>query len=453
MIVPKYTKQEFIKTPQVDGSAPSPVRLQSVYENNLSRTSKLLPNALNTLSSAAEKFSGKGMEGSVSQPQYADEQLRLREHIVSTAREEISQKGKLDASTLEAFASKNFTPETASGEAGRDWSVLYRAAQEDQREAQAACGQRNAAREETLVRQVGSLVRSPSALEEYLSSQLPSYEERLRQNGADERTIRASSQLVRAQAVEDNICRSLSIGDWRSAQAALEKHGAILADTNHAACAAKTRAEFARSQAEKLWEQVRLETGANAVQIHRRAAELVQEPDAELAALTRRTLASIFRRENAQEHRAAADTLEAVAQASSDKAVKLLSGRNTLEREEWNLACSAAEAFDGDCTRSDNAFFVQCYFSGTEKEHLRAFKKGRVSARDYVRLEAARHRRESGDHFYAQELLCGGIDVWMRKKGFSAQAVSRAQYAVLSAGASAESIGSVWKEVKNLLEV
>ncbi len=453
MIVPKYTKQEFVKTPQIDFSAPSPARLQSVYENNLSRAGKLLPDALNTLSSAAGKFSGKGTGGAVSLPQDADAQLRLREHIVSAARDEISRKGKLDTAALEAFASKNFMPETASGEAGRDWSVLYRAAQEEQAEAQTAAAQKNAASEEALVRQVGSLVRSPSALEDYLSSQLPSYEERLRQNGADERVVRASSRLVRAQAVEDNICRSLSIGDWRSAQAALEKHGTALADTNRAACAAKTRAEFARSHAEKLWEQVRLETGGDAAQIHCRAAELVQDPDAELAALMRRTLASIFRRETAQEHLAAAGTLEAVVQASSDQAVKLLAGRNTLEREEWNLALRAAEAFDGDCTRSDNAFFVQCYFSGTAKEHLRAFKRGRVSARDYLRLEAARHRRESGEQFYAQELLCGGIDVWMRKKGFSAQDVARAQYAVLSAGAPAEYIGNVWKEVKNLLEV
>lgn len=453
MIVPKYTKQEFVKTPQVDFSAPSPARLQSAYENNLSLAGKLLPAALNTLSVAAEKFSGKQADAAVSKPQSSDEQLRLREHIVSVAREEISQKGKLDASVLEAFASKNFTPETAEGAAGRDWSVLYRAAQEEQAEAQAAAAHKNAASEEALVRQVGSLVRSPNALEEYLASQLPSYEERLRQNGADERTARASAQAVRAQTVEENICRSLSIGDWRTAQAALEKHGDALTDEKRTACAAKTRAEFARSQAEKLWEQVRAETGANAAQIYRRAVELLREPDAELDALTRRTLASFSRRETAREHLSVAAVLEAAAQCSSAQAVKLLSGRNALDGEAWSRARRAAEAFDGDCTRSDGAFFVQCYFGGTEKEHLRAFARGRISARDYVRLEAARYRREGGEHFYAQELLCGGIDVWMRKKGFSAQDVARAQYAVLSAGAPAESVVNVWKEVKNLLEV
>lgn len=453
MIVPKYTKQEFVKTPQVDSSAPSPVRLRRVYENNLSRAGKLLPNALNTLSAAAETFAGKQAGASVSSPQYADEQLRLRERVVSAAREEISQQEKLAPFALEAFASKNFTPETASGTAGRDWSVLYRAAQEEQTESQAASAQRNVEKEETLLRQVGALVRSPRALEEYLSSQLPAYEERLRQNGADERTVRASSQAVRAQTVEENISRSLSVGDWRTAQEALEKHGAVLTDDKRAACAAKTRAEFARSQAEKLWERVRVDTGENAAQIYRRAEELVREPDAELDTLTRRTLASIFRRETAREHLAAADTLEAVAQASSAQAVRLLSERNALEGEEWQMARRAAETFDGDCTRSDGAFFVQCYFGGTEKEHLRALKRGRIGARDYVRLEAARHRRASGEHFYAQELLCGGIEVWMRKKGFSAQDTARAQYAVLSAGSSAEAIGSVWKEVKNLLEV
>lgn len=453
-IVPKYTKQEFVKTPGVDYSASNPVRLESAYENNLTRAGRLLPLAVQTAANAAAAGGQKAPASSgVSRRREEDAQLRLREEAVHTAQKELGEKGVINVSSLESFAAKKLTPQTASGPAGRDMTVLLRAARETQAVSDAARARENAVSEEKLLRRVGSLVRSPQALEEYLSSQLPSYEARLAQDGVNEQTVRTSARAVRSQTVEENVCRLLAEGDWRAAQATLEKHGGSLPPAKQEVCSANARAEFARSQAEKLWEEVRLETGGDAAQIHQDALNRLQEPDGELNALSRRTLDALLRKEQALEHARAAQTLERAVYLPSAEALAVLAGQTALTGGELAAARRAAEFFDGDTTRTDASFFVQSYFGGGRKEHERALARGKISARDYVRLEAARHRRESGERFYERELLCRGIGVWMQKKGFSAQDTASAQYAVLSSMAPAEALGDVWKEVKNLLDV
>lgn len=117
------------------------------------------------------------------------------------------------------------------------------------------------------------------------------------------------------------------------------------------------------------------------------------------------------------------------------------------------MCVRAALFFDGDATQSAAADFVACYFAGTQKEHARLLKREKISARDFVRLESARHSRQSGESLHAQELLCRGIDTWMQKKGFSSQNVAAAQYAVLTANAPTDCLGDVWKQIKNLLDV
>lgn len=454
-IIPTYTKREFIKTPGVDSSAPAPTRLNNAYENGLTRTARLIPQAV----AAASKLAGDGGKGSApaagvgASSVSADEDLRLRENLVNTLQHELADSQNVSVGALEQAAAKHFTPQTSNTAAARDYAVLRRAAQEAQEVSASAQARQAAVKEKTLTCQVGSLVRSPQALEAYLTDQLASYEERLRANGENGACVRASSRAVRAQTVEENICRSLSCGDWKAAEATLGAHGNKLADGVQQACAAKTRALFARSRAETLWEEARLETGASAEQIGRYALANLRESDAELNAQIRQALLAYTRRESAQEHLSSAQVLASAAQLPSAQALRVLDAKSTLPVQEWEQARQAALALDGDVTRSDEQHYVACYFDGTQKEHTRLWKRDKISSRDYLRLESVRHRRQGGESFRAQELLCRGIDVWMRKKGFSAQDVLAAQYAVLTADAPNGSLGDVWKQIKNLLDV
>ena len=469
-IIPTITKREFIKTPGVDASVPAPARLAAAYENNLSRFGTLIPAAIRAASkvnagitSAGVSVSARSSAGEnlrypggttenvkAEERAQADKDLTVRMALVDAVRQDAGAKG---VQALETAAVKNFTPETASGPAARDYAVLHRAAREEQAASASVRARESADTEKTLLRQVGALVRSPEALDEYLSGQVAAYEERLRGNGESEVAVKANARAVRAQTVEENVCRSLSCGDWRAAEATLSKHGDKLPDAARQTCAAKTRALFARSQAEKLWEEGRLETGGSAGQIRRYALEHIAEPDVELGAAMRQTVEALSRREGAREHALAAQTLASAARLPSADALGVLDGAPGLDAEELAQARQAALFFDGDNTRSDAAQFVACYFGGTQKEHARLLKREKISARDYVRLEASRHARQSGDSRRAQELLCRGIDVWMQKKGFSAQDSYAAQYAVLTADAPSGSLGDVWKQIKNLLDV
>lgn len=469
-IIPTITKREFIKTPGVDASVPAPARLAAAYENNLSRVGTLIPVALSAASKVNAGISSAGMNVSVrkaagenlhypdgttgkvkaEERSLADKDLELRTALVDAVRQDAGAKG---VQALETAAVKNFTPETVSAPAARDYAVLHRAVEEAQAASASVRARESADTEKTLLRQIGSLVRSPEALDEYLSGQVAAYEERLRGNGESEASVKANARAARAQTVEENVCRSLSCGDWRAAEATLSKHGDKLPEEIRQTCAAKTRALFARTQAEKQWEEGRLETGGSVEQIHRYALEHVAEPDAELNAVVRQTVDALARRESAREHALAAQTLASAARLPSVDALSVLDGAPCLETVELAQARQAALFFDGDTTRSDAAQFVSCYFGGTQKEHVRLFKRGKISARDYVRLEASRHTRQSGDSCRTQELLCRGIDVWMQKKGFSAQDSYAAQYAVLTADAPGDSLGNVWKQIKNLLDV
>lgn len=328
-IIPTYTKREFIKRPAVDSSAPAPVRLVAAYENNLTRTAELLPQAVGI----ATKLGGlTGAAGSASALP-GEENLRVRETLLNTVQKEMAG-GTVSVKALEQAAVKNFTPQTADGPAAQDYAVLHRAVQDVQQKADLTKEQTALEKEKTLTTQVGSLVRSPQALEAYLSTQLASYQKQLRHSGLSEEAAHTKARAVASQTVEENICRSLACGDWQAAEAMISKHGDKLSGSIRDVCADKIRTVFAQRQAEQLWEEGRLETDGSSAQIYRYALEHIAEPDEALNSAMRQTLQAVSRRESAREHGAAAQTLASVAQLSSTEALQLLDSKNTLPADE-----------------------------------------------------------------------------------------------------------------------
>jgi len=500
-IVPKYTKQVFIQTPSVALSAPNPARLEGAYENNLTRAGKILPGVLELAGKLAPGLTLPGKKkksaaadlpqsgGNAAQTSGAavtaapsvreenggqtrlvsqtsarraqDGELALRGELINVVRDKIRQNGTVSVSELDDFAVKNFTPENANGTAGADYWVMRRAARETEISAAREALRQNAQTEENLLRGVGALASSPEELKEYLSVQLSSYRRRLADGGLDEKSVRNAVRQARRKTVEANIARSLAAGDWASASGTLEQFGADLPDSVRSLCADKTRASFARFQAQKLWRQGLLETGENLAEAAAWARSHANEPDAQLRQMIGETLDGLERRARGERHVRAAKILEQAARSSAEDALTLLDAQTDLEGEEWDLLRRAAENFSGGAEnagaerpgveRTDAESFTRLYFSGTHRETARAFKRGKISARDYFRLEASRHRRESGAAGTAEELLCRGIAVWMQKKGFSAQDACRAQYAALSSDTSDKA--AAWKEIKNWLDV
>ena len=102
---------------------------------------------------------------------------------------------------------------------------------------------------------------------------------------------------------------------------------------------------------------------------------------------------------------------------------------------------------------SDPQTFNRLYFSAGEKDNARAFAKGRISARDYFALEAARHLREGGRPDPDAGFLCRGIDLWREKKGLSQEDAERVKHAVLTSADGTQERLAALERVKSLLDL
>lgn len=447
-IVPKYTKQISLQTPGVQMSVAAPVRLEQAYVNSYTRSGQLIDSAIKTFFPKEDDDRQNRVPKAGSARASAEkDSLPLRTQLSAAARGELEQNGSLSASALDKFAAKHFTPQDASGPAGRDYSVLRFAAQAAQQSEALLAAKASVREEESLIRRVGSLVRGSQALEEYLSGQLSAYQDRLARTGAKEEEVRSRTDRLRSQTVRDNISRTLSAGDWKSAADTLETHGTSLPEEVRRSCAEKTRASYARSAGEKLW---RGAEGGTLQERLRSAQAQVREPDKELASLIRREIDVLARRERLGEYRQTAEDLARVCALDAVSARAFWDGRNTPCAEEFKQVSEAVMRLDADAVRTDAELFMRLYAGLNAAENSRAFKKGKVSARDFVRLEAARCQTQADTPDRETELVLRAADVWMHKKGFAEQDVANVQHALLC---DRGSVLETWKEIKNYLEV
>ncbi len=453
-LVPTYKKQVTRQTPGVNTEAASPVRLQQAYVNNLTRTGQMLPSVL-ALGMEKSNFSDSGKNTApkkaasdgMAPPEAWKNVVSLRAGLTEMAQKEVAKTGTLSASSLEAFAAKHFTPQDALGSAGRDYAVLYSAAHEAQKNAETSALKNTINAEASQVRRVGALVRTPQALDEYLAGQIDAYKQHLSAAGTDGDEAAARVEKLRADTVRDNILRALSTGDWQSASQTLAHHGTTLPQETRQACAAKTRAAYARSYSEKLW---RAAEGSTPKEKLGSAQNRLREPDKDLSALIRRELEVLSLRAQKDLHRSAADTLFGLAAADGPSAQAALDGKDVFSGEDLQHVSEAVSRLDADAVQTDADVFMRLYGAADQADNRRAFKRGQVSARDFLRLEAARHHKQAGDWSSAERLSLGSVDAWMRKKGFSDGDIALAQYTVLS---SSQPFVEAWKEIKNYLEV
>ena len=276
-IIPTYRRQERYQAPGVQVQAQGPRRLPQAYENALQEgvtaaravmkymtpavpKKKAKQTAKTAVASSKQKGSASGQTALFAASPQAETDLALRSELAERVGRLAAGGERVKTEDLDDFALSRLQAEPAQTPAVRDYMMFRAAAQADeQRQAQ----EENLARlqaEETLVRGVGALAPSADVLEEYLSAQVPAFEKRLRDNGADSETARKQTASLRAQTAAQCVRYSLSCGNEQTAAQVLEKYGQTMNPAEREECAQKVRFAAADLYARQLWNRARGET-------------------------------------------------------------------------------------------------------------------------------------------------------------------------------------------------
>lgn len=463
-IIPTYRRQERYQAPGVQVQAQGPRRLPQAYENALQEgvtaaravmkyMTPAVPkkNAKQTaktaVASSEQKGSASGQTALFAASPQAETNLALRSELAERVGRLAAGGERVKTEDLDDFALSRLQAEPAQTPAVRDYMMFRAAAQADeQRQAQ----EENLARlqaEETLVRGVGALAPSADVLEEYLSAQVPAFEKRLRDNGADSETARKQTASLRAQTAAQCVRYSLSCGDEQTAAQVLEKYGQTMNPAEREECAQKVRFAAADLYARQLWNRARGETGgspqARAQWVDKQTANIQNKA---LRQDVCRTSQTLFKQAEAELHQQQASFYRQMCKAEESEKMRLLNAQHVLSGEEAELARREGGSV------SDPEKFNKLYFSSSEKEISNALQKGQLSTQDYYLLQALRHERAAGKNETEDRLLCHGIDLWGKKKGLAEPQAQEAKYAVLSVSGGTDERLAAWRRVKALFE-
>lgn len=474
-IIPTYQRQERYRAPGVQLTSGAPQRIPAAYENTLQEFGRLSKDALDYLEKKKKKGNKEGdgqasaqskktADSKTSQaealpfeaPAFSpDENLQIRTELLDAVRSEVNEKGALASLSLDEFAASRFSEADAETPAARDYMMLRAAAREEEKSAVDRERARRASQEEKLVRGVGALAPTPQALEAYLSAQLPAYEQRLAENGAPQAEARLQTASVRAQTAAECVRRQLAASNRAAAQAVFGRYARELPEAVREECAQKIRFSAASSRAKDLWRQSALQTDGTPQARESWARERLEtEKDGEMKETALSALRALGAAARADVHAKQAQVYRSLASATDgEEAQRMLTAQQALQPAELPLARRAArELFSASGAVSDPQTFNRLYFSAGEKDNARAFAKGRISARDYFALEAARHLREGGRPDPDAGFLCRGIDLWREKKGLSQEDAERVKHAVLTSADGTQERLAALERVKSLLD-
>ncbi len=477
-VIPTYRRRERYQAPGVQTAASAPRRLEQAYENTLQEFGSFSRQALEYLQPKQEKEEKKGRSSAGSaegkrsrsapfwQPTenssgaqearswQADEDLQIRTELADSVRQSVSEGRSVQPAELDQFAAQRFTPEQADTPAARDYLMLRRAAQEEQDLQARGQNLRAARQEENLVKTVGATAASAPVLEAYLSAQLPSLAQRLRENGADQKTLERQLSSVRAQTASENIRRSVAAGNYTAAQGVLDRYEKDMNPRQQAECREKIRLSAAAEYAGALWAHAELETDGSPEHCEEWALkQLKEDAPADLKTAVQENLSLQRAAAQRRQHQAQAQAYRAVAAAPAGSARAALHAREGLSSARLSLAHRAAQQTDsGVCVSTRPETFNTLYFSGTEKEIDRAYEKNQLSARDYCVLQAVWHERAAGVKNDESRFLARGIENWSQKNKLSAQETAEIKYTVLSAEGGTENQLAAWQRLKTLLD-
>lgn len=453
--VPTYTRQENWQVPSVETSASSPVRLKEAYPNNLSRTGKLL-------SQAQEYWFGKDKKGRSSSPKEVnlsaqetqdvsyESQVNMRAELITEAEKQVVQDGFLSVEKLDDFARRHFSPQEADGSAGRDYLVLRQTARNDSLRRTREISKQGAETEARLVRQVGALVPTKEALNEYLSMQIPAYEAHLRQTGETEENIRLAAAELRTQTLAQHIRRTLGVGDWQTAERVFSENREGFSVSVQAELSAKIRTSFAQARAEELWGDAQKDISASVDEKLRFCRARLDEKDPELKRAVLVEITGKVNEEKQREKLACFSVYEKLLRGSREE-IKPILLLGKLGEVELKQAVEVAGNLFRLPLRPNEKNFVRLYFHGSCQEIFSAWRAHELSADEYWLLQAVRARREALGADEQGYFLYTGITQFCNRQKYDSPTLWRVAKAVLCGGLFTEEQVSAWEKIKKLL--
>ena len=421
-IIPTYSQREHYRAPQVAASSSAPRRINAARENDLQTVGKFIQTML---PQGEDRSSAPSKSGALSPSP-------LRQELAETV-----HKNGADVSALDRFAAAHFLPdntdETAS--ARQDYLLLRAAAQEELNRTQA----------------VGSTAPDGSSLKAYLDGQLLAHQARLQAQGVHEQAVQTQLRQVRADTAATCMRRALSAGKLHAAQDFFATFRSDFSAPAEQAYRRELAVASARQTAQALWANSANETDGSVANRQAWAVEKLKALSAPLRRDVARQLAFLRRREETQAHAACAQVYERLASGEEMQDAGILAP-SVLPAAEVSLAERAAQEKSLPAAAGAPQVFNRLYFSASQQDNARAFEKGDVSAREYLALEAARHRRGGGLSDRESALLCRGIEAWHQRKGISKDVAEESKRAVLSAAFTADGQASAWGRIKQLLD-
>ena len=389
------------------------------------------------------------------QPQHsplaqATDTAALRSQLAEAVYREMQKHQTVSSGFLDQFAAGHLTPDTADTPAAWDYAALRRTAEKTEQAQQRQAQQMQLQQAEQWTSQVGELTPDNDTLTAYLDVQLPAYQARLEQSGLPADEAQQRVKQLKTQTVENHIVRSLSGGDWHTAQQVLHAHAEVLPEVSRQRLAQQTRFAFAQDQAKNAWQQALSRYPHQPDFAGAYALSQVQEPDEELQANIRagiEQLCADYRRKNAKQQ---AQLFTQLAQADASQRESLLWAQPLLSGEALARTCRAVHHASHAADAGQQHWFVKNYFNPSADVD-KAFDKGLCGARDYLLLQAARQNRAGGADNLEDELLCRAIRTFMHKQGFEEKDITQAAYRVLSGAADLAGRQQIWKELKTLL--
>ena len=375
----------------------------------------------------------------------------IRQQLAQAVRQQISQHGTVSVDFLDRLALTRLDQSAADTPAAWDYAALRHTAQREQQQQQLHAQQMQQEEETAWTRQVGVLTSDNSALEAYLSAQLPAYQKRLQHQGVSAEQAAKVTARLRAQTVEEHISRSLRAGDWQTAAQVLTAQQAHLTDDIRQRYAQQVQSSFAQDCANRLWQQAWQSAGQDVAAAREQALSLVQEPQEELRENIKGQINCLATQQAQQVASARAQVFDRLAYAQNPSQMRqIITEQTVLDSTQLTQVQQALQQQDMPASATQQTWFVTHYFD-TQADAEKALEKGWCNARDYFRLKAAQQARQSGQTVPAGWWICRGIQTWMNKQGFGEDDITRASYAVLCNAKDDAGRLELWKQIKTLL--
>ena len=372
----------------------------------------------------------------------------LQQELARAVQQQTQEKGYVSTAFLDHFAQTHRLAQTPDGPAGWDYEALRITAQQEEQINQQAQQIRQRQEQASWLTQVASVTADNASLQAYLDVQLPIYQRHLEEAGVSAAHAQAAVHGLRAEAVQRHVERSLAVGDWNNAQEVLTHQADYLPEDSRQRLAQQVRYGFASYEGKRLWQKTQAH-GEDVAQRQALAIQNIGESDETLAQQIHQEIDRLAATTQAQQAADKSALFTQLTQASAAQAAQLLSTQPWVKGEELNQAYQAAGQVHQTASVAQQEWFVNNYFNASVNL-AHALEQGRCAPRDYFRLQAVKHRRQSGQDSLEEKWLYDGITRWMKQQGFDEETTAQAAYDVLTVANDSNTQLERWKKIKTL---